>query len=72
VTTLTDEARVREIVEVMRDCNQRPTLNAIASQFRFETGRALPEVWRHSPPAWLRRRVAEDEGTPPASVGRED
>jgi hypothetical protein len=67
-----DTTRVREIIEVIRECNERPTFDAIARQFRFETGRDLPEVWKRSPPSWLRRRVAEDEGAPPASVDRED
>ena len=67
-----DTTRVRDIIEALHDCNQRPTLGAIASQFRFETGRDLPEVWKRTPPSWLRRRIAEDAGASPAPVGRED
>ena len=68
-----DATRVRDIVEVLHECNQRPTFDAIARQFRFETGRDLPALWKRSPPAWLRRRIAEDEGgLPSAPVDRED
>ena len=92
-----DAARVRAIIEVMRECNERPTFGAVAGQFRYETGRALPEVWKRTPPAWLRkrlvsaedtsaapvasvaperaprqRRLAQDESTPPARLGRKD
>jgi hypothetical protein len=72
VTDPDDATRIREIIEVLRDCDQRPTLDAIARQFRYETGRDLPAVWRESPPTWLRNRLAEDEGAAHAHVGGED
>lgn len=67
-----DATRVRDIVEVLHECNQRPTFDAIARQFRFETGRDLPALWKRSPPAWLRRRIVQDDGAPPAPVDHQD
>ena len=67
-----DATRIREIIEVLRDCDQRPTLDTIARQFRYETKRDLPAVWRESPPTWLRNRLAEDTGAAHPCVGGED
>jgi hypothetical protein len=69
VTDLDDRARLRLIVAALEHCGQPATYAAIAEQFRYETGRLLPEVWAASPPPWLR---AAAPGAPQPRVGRED
>ena len=51
----TDLERINAIIKVMVHCNEEVTEDAVAKQFRYETGRAMPS---------LRRWSAKDRGAP--------
>lgn len=53
----TDLERINAIIKAMVHCNEEVTEDAVAKQFRYETGRAMPS---------LRRWSAKDRG---ASAG---
>ena len=72
-SALGDIDRVRLIVEVMRECNEKPTLEAVNAQFKHETGRDLPEAWARTPPSWLLSRIdREGEAPVPSRVDEKD
>lgn len=56
VSEMNDARRVAAIRQAFRDCGQEPTEEAVAKQFRYETGRGLPAQFRRC------ARFRDDDG----------
>lgn len=67
---LDDATRARLIARALVECHQEPTFAHVAAQFRYETGRALPEMWARTPPKWMSAGAEAASARP--LVGRED